>query len=205
MNMFRILFWFGSIGLATILGTGCGGDGTPKGPVGVGLDMDTVLEQRGGEIVAEACTIVAIEDIAEALGLEPNEIEVTDSSYPGKDRKASSCFFKWNDFDLPNSGILLQFQRNTFADEYPDYFVGVIESKKTSGESGLDPETIFYDDFPDIGDDGAYSYKAGSAVWRLGNKVMLSIAFNTTFSEKEQYKIARKIAVKMTENYIAGK
>lgn len=129
----------------TILSAGCGGDGTPKGPVGVGLDMDAVLEQRGGEIVAEACTIVAIEDIAEALGLEPNEIEVTDSSYPGKDRKASSCFFKWNDFDLPNSGILLQFQRNTFADEYPDYFVGVIESKKTSGESGLAPETIFFD------------------------------------------------------------
>ncbi len=205
MNLLRLIFWFGVIGILPVLSNGCGGDGSPKGPVGVGLDMDAVLEQRGGEVVAEACAIVDIEDIAEALGVEPNEIEVTDSSYPGKNRKASSCFFKWNDFDLPNSGILLQFQRNTFADEYPDYFVGVIESKKTSGESGLGPEAIFFDDFPDIGDDGAYSYKAGSCVWRLGNKVMLSISFNTTFSEHEQYKVARKIAAKMTENYIAGR
>lgn len=204
MKMYRVIFWVVLIGAVLTTGQGCG-ESAVKGPVGVGLDMDAVLEQRGGVVVAEACTLVDIADIAEALDLEPNEIEVTDSSYPGKNRKASSCFFKWNDFDLPNSGILLQTQRNTFVDDYPDYFVGVIESKKTSGENGLSPETIFFDDFPDIGDDGAYSYKAGSCVWRLGNKVMLTISFNTTFSEERQYRVARKIAAKMTENYIAGR
>lgn len=204
MKMYKGFVWVGLIVAILVLGQGCD-DGVVKGPVGVGLDMDAVLEQRDGVIVAEACTLVDIADIAEALDLEPNEIEVTDSSYPGKDRKASSCFFKWNDFDLPNSGILLQTQRNTFADEYPDYFIGVIESKKTSGENGLSPETIIYQDFPDIGDDGAYSYKAGSCVWRLGNKVMLTISFNTTFSEERQYKVARQIAAKMTENYVAGR
>ena len=204
MNMYRIIVLGALIGAMLTMGQGCD-DSAVKGPVGVGLDMDALLEQRGGVVVAEACTLVDIEDIAEALDLEPNEIEVTDSSYPGKNRKASSCFFKWDDFDLPNSGILIQTQRNTFADDYPNYFVGVIESKKTSGENGLAPETIFFDDFPDIGDDGAYSYKAGSCVWRLGDKVMLTISFNTTFSEERQYKVARKLAAKMTENYIAGR
>ena len=204
LALFRTLIIIGLLSYMSCHDQGCN-SGASSGSVGVGVDMDAVLELRGGQIIAEACTLVDHEDIAKALGLELKRLEITDSTNPDANRTASSCFFKWNDNDLPNAGILVQVQRNIYPDEYPDYIIGVVESKKTSGENGLSQEAILFDDFPDIGDDGAFSYKAGSAIWRLGNKVMFSISFNTTFPKDKQYRIARTIAAKMTENYIAGR
>lgn len=173
-------------------------------PVGVGLNVEEIIAKRNGLVVANACNMVPLEQIAEALGLEATQLEVTDSSEKGANRKSSSCFFKWDDFDLPNAGILFQSMRNPMPDEIPDYVIRFIESKKSTGERGIDEAPILFQDFPGIGDEGAYSTDAGKYFWRLGDKALLSIAFNTTHSATEQYVIARKLATLMTEGYIAG-
>ena len=173
-------------------------------PVGVGLNVEEIIAKRNGLVVANVCNMVPLEQIAEALGLEATQLEVTDSSEKGANRKSSSCFFKWDDFDLPNAGILFQSMRNPMPDEIPDYVIRFIESKKPTGERGIDEAPILFQDFPGIGDEGAYSTDAGKYFWRLGDKALLSIAFNTTHSATEQYVIARKLATLMTEGYIAG-
>ena len=56
-----------------------------------------------------------------------------------------------------------------------------------------------------LGDDGAYSTEAGKYFWRLGDQVVFSIAFNTTHTPEQQYRIARNLGALLTQNYVDGK
>lgn len=187
--------------------TGCnsGSQTTASRAVGVGLNVQEIIDNRGGTIVANVCTLVSMDELAEILELEPNQIDITDSTPDGVNPPNSSCFFKWEDFDMANTGILLQCLRNPLEDEFPDYIIKFIESKKTSGEQGMDANPIVFEDFAGIGDDGAYSDAGAKCFWRLGDQVVFSIVFNTTHSPKERHRIARELATRMTEAYIAGK
>ena len=190
--------------------SGCGAGGADVftqtfEPVGQGVDMKELLVKRGGQLLPNSCGIVSIDDIAQALELTPRDIEVTDSSPRGANAPHSSCFFKWSDYDLPNAGILFQAMRNPLGDEFPNYVEVFIESKKSTGEQGIDEKPILFKTLSGLGDDGAYSTEAGKYFWRLGNELILSISFNTMHTPEQQYRIARNLGALMTQNYVDGK
>lgn len=174
-------------------------------PVGVGVDMSQVLAKRNGVLLPNSCNIVNIEKIAEALEVPANAIEITDSSPAGSNPTHSSCFFKWEDVQMPNAGILFQAMRDPMGGEFPNYVQVYIESKKTTGEQGIGEQPMIFKTLEGLGDDGAYSTEAGKYFWRLGDDVIFSIAFNSPHSADQQYRIARKLGALMTQNYIDGK
>jgi hypothetical protein len=188
-------------------GKGCNEDPFTKvyKPVGKGVDMDAVLAKRGGRLLPNSCSVVPLADIAEALELKPNQIEVSDSSPRDANPTHSSCFFKWDDFELSNAGILFQALRNPVGDEFPNYVEVFINSKKTTGEQGIDEKPMIFKTMEGLGDDGAYSTEAGKYFWRLGDQVVFSIAFNTTHTPEQQYRIARNLGALLTQNYVDGK
>ncbi|MFT4567404.1 MAG: hypothetical protein ACI9FN_002370 [Saprospiraceae bacterium] len=172
-------------------------------PIGKGLNIDAIASQRGG-LLTSARTIVPIEYIAAELGKTVQDIVVKDSSPGGPGATHSSCFFKWSDFEVNNAGLLIQIMINPLGDEYPEYVEKFISSKKSLGEQDTEGEKILFQTLQGIGDDGAYSYEAGKYFWRLGDKVIMSIAFNSAHSEEGQYRIATSLAKQMINNYVKG-
>lgn len=173
------------------------------GAIGKGLNMTEVIEKRGGRLLDNACSIIPRRVIAEALGKNPGDFKLTNSSPRDANRTHSSCFFKWSDFDVANAGILIQMMRNPVGDEFPDWVVQFITSKKEMGESTTDGEKDVFKTFEGFGDDGAYSTLGGKYFWRLGDQIVFSIAFNTAHSPEDQYDIAVKLATQLTQNYLA--
>jgi hypothetical protein len=174
-------------------------------PVGVNVNMTEVLAKRNGLLLPNSCNIVSLTDIADALNVQESMLEVTDSSPRGSNATHSSCFFKWPDDEIGNAGILFQAMRNPMEDEIPNYIELFIESKRTSGEQGVGEAPDIFKTLEGLGDDGAYSTEAGKYFWRLGDQIIFSIAFNSPHSPEEQFRIARKLGVLMTQNYIDGK
>ena len=173
-----------------------------NGVIGKGLNMTEVIEKRGGRLLDNACSIVPRKVIADALGKNTGDLKLTNSSPRDANRTHSSCFFKWSDFDVANAGILLQMMRNPVGEEFPDWVVQFVKSKKELGESTADGEKDLFKTFEGFGDDGAYSTVGGKYFWRLGDQVVFSLAFNTAHSPEEQYDIAVKLATTMTQNYL---
>ena len=103
---------------------------------------------------------------------------------------------------MPNAGMFIQMIRNPFPDEYPDYISKYVASYRTEGEQGVEMDPIYFKKFEGFGDDGSYSTEAGKYYWRLGEAVSFLIAFNTTHTPEEQYRIATTVAKEMTLNYI---
>lgn len=172
------------------------------GAIGKGLNMTEVIEKRGGRLLDNACSIIPRNTIAEALGKNSGDFKLTNSSPRDANRTHSSCFFKWSDFDVANAGILIQMMRNPVGDEFPDWVVQFVKSKKELGESTADGEKDIFKTFEGFGDDGAYSTVGGKYFWRLGDQVVFSLAFNTGHAPEEQYDIAVKLATTMTQNYL---
>lgn len=172
--------------------------------IGKGLDMDAIIAKRGS-VLPEACSIIPAQFIAEVLGVPESGLTIKDSSPRDETASHNSCFFKWEDPNFVNAGILLQGYINPVSDEYPDFIVEFIDSKRELGENTLEGVQDLFKTFEGFGDDGAYSTVSGRYCWRLGNKVVLSISFNTAHTPKEQYRIATILAKAFTENYIAGK
>lgn len=174
---------------------------TVTNPIGKGLDIDAIIARRGSAI-AQVSGLIPTNEIAEILGKTEAEIEVKDSSPRTPTATHSSTFFKWEDFEVNNAGVLLQILINPLGDEYPDYVPKFIDSKRMLGEQDLDNERHYFKKYEEFGDDGSYSYEAGKYFWRLGDKVIMSVAFNAAYSEEDQYRIATTIGKKMVENYI---
>ena len=176
---------------------------TPTEHIGDGVDIDELI-QRKGRVLDQACNLVPLQRIADALGVTPQEILLTDSTPRDANPTQSSCFFKWTDYTLPNAGIFLQMIRNPYPDEYPDYLIQFVGSRKVNGEQNTEGLVDQFKGLEGFGDDGAYSISGGKYFWRLGDKVVFHIAFNTSHTPDQQYLIATTIAKHMTENYING-
>lgn len=176
---------------------------TVDNPVGKGIDVDAIIAQRGS-LIPSARTLVPIENIASELGKTVADIVVKDSSPQGLKATHSSCFFKWSDFEVNNAGILLQIMKNPLGDEYPEYVEKFISSKKALGEQDTEGNKVIFSTLQGLGDDGAYSYEAGKYFWRLGDKIIMSVAFNSSHSPEDQYRIAMAIGQQMTNNYVKG-
>lgn len=173
----------------------------PEMYVGHGVNIDEVIKRKG-RILDNACTIVPQKTIADALGLTPQDLILRNSTPRDNNPTHSSCFFKWEDYDLPNAGIMLQMMRNPNEEEFPNWVYRFIESYRNSGERGMDEQPVYYKKLEGFGDDGAYSTEGGKYFWRIGDKVIFGIAFNTTHGPVEQFNIAASLAKVMTENYL---
>ena len=209
--MYKIFLVFLTLIIVSCNG-GCGGSGSTEvnegfvpsranKSIGQNVDLDAHIESRG-KILGNACAIVPKKIIADALGIKVQDIYLRNSTPRDANPTHSSCFFKWDDNDLPNAGILLQMMRNPNEDEFPGYVNKFIEAFRIKGESGIDEQPIYYQRFEGFGDDGSYSLEGGKYFWRLGDKIIFAIAFNTLHSYEDQYRIATTLAEVMTENYL---
>ena len=170
--------------------------------IGQGFDIEAHIEKKG-RILGNACSIVPKRTIAEALNVDVRDIYLRNSTPRDEKRTHTSCFFKWDDPELSNAGIMLQMMRNPNEEEFIDYAKKFIEAFRVRGERGVEPgEVIMYEKFEGFGDDGSYSTEGGKYFWRLGDKIIFGIAFNTLHTAQEQYQIATTLAKVMTENYM---
>ncbi len=210
-HLAKYIIVFLLFGMMACNGNGCGTKGTElvgpftpptaKNPIGQDLNIDAVIAKRGA-ILVSTTTLVPIEEIAEVLGKEVNEILIKDASQSGPGATQSSTFFKWSDYEVDNAGILLQIMKNPLGDEYPDYVTKFIDAKRVTGEQTPEGDREYFKKLEGLGDDGSYSYAAGKYFWRLGDKVIMGVLFNSAHSEEDQYRIATTIGKKMIENYL---
>lgn len=152
------------------------------------------------EGIPDACDLLSAETIAKFVGQPAETIFPADGSSP-QNPKARACFFKWDGSALANAGVMVQLQKNPVQEDVPEYFTYLIASKKTEGEvNPASGEAMKYEDWPDFGDDGAYSTEAGKYVWRIGNDWAFMVAFNTVLPPKSQKKAAVAFAKEVMSN-----
>jgi len=146
-----------------------------------------------------ACDLFTPEFIAGVVGVDAGALTIKDGSHAGN-LFSRSCFFKWNDPNVTNAGIMVQVMSNPVEFDAPEYLELYVNGKKQSGETTFDSDTrILYKDFNGFGDDGAYSYELHKYIWRDGHELAYTIAFNNNLSEDEEMAAARKIATKIVE------
>lgn len=152
-------------------------------------------QTAGNVILPNACTLVPKSKLASILGVEASLIKQKDGS--SKQSKFSrSCFFRWEQDGVPNSGVLLQVQKNPVPDEFDAWATSFIDAKKENGETDFSGagEVFKYKDFANIGTAGAYNFTLGKYYFRMDNKYVCMIAFNLIDSkEDEQLYWAKKI------------
>ena len=175
------------------------GDPPPE-PIGKNVDIVKVVTKKKGRL-GYACHLISADEMSQALGMTPQDIKLSNATPRDADPNQTACFYKWDDPEVVSAGIFIQLLRNPLGDDFPDYIVEFIKQKRSRGEQEANGDAIFLKEM-DWGDDGAYSTELAKYYWRLGEEVILSIAFNTSYSEREQYQIATKIATTLTRNYI---
>lgn len=167
-----------------------------------GMDINTVLANKS-ELLPNMCELVPKSYIAEVLGLEEGDLTPRNSSPAGSNPNHKTCFFKWNDPNFPNSGIMMQAMKNPMTDEFPEYITTFIESKRTNGENTMTDEvTFYYKDFKGLGNDGVYNSDLGKYYWRFSDQVIFFLAFNSIHEHQEQMAMATKLAKRMTKEYL---
>jgi len=164
-------------------------------------NIERSMKHFNGKSLPNACELVSPFYLAELLDVDPKLITVKDGS--GKNAvDARACFFKWETSSNPNSGVLIQVQRNPVPEEFPDWASYYVNGKKNQGDQTADGSTTHrYKDFPGIGLAGAYSYDLSRYVWRNETDNVFMIAFNLESSEAEQYAWAEKIAKRVKINF----
>ncbi len=127
-------------------------------------------------------------------------IMINDASN-AKSPTVKSCFFRWDNGVLPNSGIYLQVMGNPVPDEVDDYASFYIKGKLEGGEMDLSGANYQYKKFDTVGDDGAYSAEQGRYYWRVGKDHVFMLAFNLGLGSKTEYKHAVKVSKEIMQNY----
>lgn len=132
---------------------------------------------------------------------DASAIKVKDASSP-KTKYVRSCFFKWDNGVIANSGIFLQIQENPFPDEIPNYATSFISSKKEKGEQMMAEEIIKYEykDF-DAGDEGCYSDEQGKFYWRVGDEYVFMLALNLGMDKKSERRYGTDLIREIMKNY----
>ncbi|MFT6334195.1 MAG: hypothetical protein ACJATI_000927 [Halioglobus sp.] len=157
--------------------------------------VETNFNKNG---IPDACDLLTLETISKYVGFPAASINIADGSSP-KNQLQRACFFKWDGSDIKNAGVMVQLQQNPVADDVPDYLTYMIQSLKSDGENNMNGAVIKFYDWPEFGDDGAYSTEAGKYVWRVGNDWAFMIAFNTTMKARDQQKAAKAYAKEVME------
>lgn len=145
--------------------------------------------------IPNPCVMISKQQISSLFDVEPDAINIKSGSSPTS-KNTKSCFFRWSTPESPNTGMLIQLMTNPVADEVEDWPTKFVESKITDGDNSFDGSgTVYkYKRFDGVGDAGAYNYDSGKYVWRLGNDMIYTVAFNITEKEDKQVEQVRKIA-----------
>lgn len=181
----------------SILFAGCAGcnDAAPQIPEDeIGLTKASYEEPPSyNKDVPDACSLLTTQEIAEVIGVDANDISIKDGSNL-RSLTVRSCFFRWENDGIPNSGVLVQAQSNPLPDDFPTWSTTYIKSKIESGEKSMEGETFLYKPFNGGGVEGAYNHAQSKYFWRLDDKLIYTITFNLGSDEATQLAWAEKIA-----------
>lgn len=148
---------------------------------------------------ASACNLLTEEFIGEAIGIDYRYISTKSAS--GGAEFQRSCFFRWDQDDTPNAGVLVQVQVNPIKDDFPDWADHYIPSKKSSGDNAPDGSATYtYKDFDGVGEEGAYNHSLGRYYWRTKDDRICMVAFNIPTTEQQQLIWAKKIGKEVMRN-----
>lgn len=146
-----------------------------------------------------ATTLVPREKIGKIIKEDPGMIEIRQGN-PVSEKNYQACFIKWP-ADFINAGIMIQVARNPVYDEYRDWAISFIDSKKTGGEVIQGNVKTKFNNYTEHGDSGAYSHEAGKYYWRIDRDYVITIAFNMDWDEKEEYRIATELGTEIMKNF----
>lgn len=144
-----------------------------------GLTTDPVKLQ-----LYNPCELLTIESVGATLQVVPENIMVKPVGNMG-DVKAKSCFYKWEDADMANTGILLKMMTNPVFDESPDFLEVTLSSKVQNGEfvPGQKEKIKFKEAY--IGK-VKIVYSKDNVYWNIGSNYQFFLAFNLPKITEEQ-------------------
>lgn len=163
--------------------------------------IETTFKVNPKRALPDPCQLVSKQTIASLFNIDPIYISPVDGSPDGNKREHRACFYKWDDPNFPNTAILIQLQTNTMDEEYENWMSMSIANKRTTGETMMgDREPHIFKLFPNVGTDGSYNYEIGKYYWRIGNDLMIMLAYNMDISEEHQFSSAKAIAKELMDN-----
>ncbi len=152
--------------------------------------------------IPSACEMIGETEIQKILNLAGAPVNIKEADDPGN-MTTRSCFFKWDDANTPNAGILIQILTNPVYSEYPEYVSKFVTSKLTDGETmmGSDNPSVFKK-FKSGNTVGAYSFEQGKFYWNLNNDYLFMLVYNvSTLSEEKMVKSAEAIVAEVNKNF----
>ena len=174
------------------------GNSAPTTSIIDGIDVNEKLDAKPN-LLEDMSQLVALEDIAKALSLDPAQIK----KVPSSSDNVNTCFFKWDDPNFPNTGIMMQVKTNPYPLDLPEWAMVTMSGLRQDGEATLGENfTHRYKDLGGMATEGLYNADIGKYYWRLTDKVVLFLAFNTIHEQEEQFQIATEIGTHMIKNYL---
>ena len=178
---------------------GCKDTSPPKKSI---EDIDSILIAKN-ELLPDMCSLVPLGEMAKILGVPETSIAKINSTPSGDNPKQKTCFFKWEDPNFPNSAIMVQSMVNPLGDEYPNYIVEMMNTKRARGENTVDSkDPQLYQEMSSEANEALYNTEAGKYFWRFSDKVIFQLAFNTAHDANKQKEIGQKLGDKMIEYYL---
>ncbi|MBK9734569.1 MAG: hypothetical protein IPO92_06205 [Saprospiraceae bacterium] len=152
--------------------------------------------------IPSACEMINEAQLKSILAISGSPVDIKPADDPGN-ISAKSCFFKWEDVNTPNAGILIQIMTNPVYDDAADYISKFVSSKLTEGETVLGDEApIKFKRFSAGDSNGAYSFDQSRFYWNFKNDYLFMLAFNvSTFDEAKMLDVAKKIIVEIDKNF----
>lgn len=151
--------------------------------------------------IPSSCSLISAEEVKSIFNAK-EDVTLKDATDP-RDKFSRACFFRWDDPDTPNAGIMIQLQTNSVYEDYPEYIGNYIANKIENGEMVMgNTQPMKFKKFDAKGRPGAYSFDQGRFYWALDNNYLVSLYFNvSTLDEKGMIKAAEKIVSKVNSNF----
>jgi hypothetical protein len=132
----------------------------------------------------DPCELLTVDRVGSTLQVLPENIMVKPVGNMG-DVKAKSCFYKWEDADMPNTGMLLKLMTNPVYDDSPDFLLMTLNSKAQNGEfvPGQKEKVKYKEAY--IGKVKVV-YSTQNVYWNIGNNYQFFMAFNLPKITEEQ-------------------
>ncbi|MDG2450787.1 MAG: hypothetical protein P8M34_14155 [Saprospiraceae bacterium] len=162
-----------------------------------GVDINAKLAARSN-LLEDMSQLVPLQNIADALGLEVSQLK----KVPSRAANSNTCFFKWEDPNFPNTGIMMQVKTNPYPSDLPNWAMVTMNRLRANGENGLVEDNYRYKELPGMATEGLYNADIGKYYWRFSDEVILFLAFNTMHEQDEQIKIANNLGAQMIKNYL---
>jgi hypothetical protein len=134
--------------------------------------------------IFDPCQLLPADKVGAALQMLPEYLSVKPVGNLG-DVKAKSCFYKWEDADMPNTGMLLKLMTNPVYDDSPDFLLMTLNSKAQNGEfvPGQKEKVKYKEAY--IGKVKVV-YSTHNVYWNIGNNYQFFMAFNLPKITEEQ-------------------